>query len=88
MAARSPIMAALRAHAERGGYVLGVCTAFQVLTEARLLPGALTRNIGLRFVCKPVRLKIENANTAFTRAFGENPRNRNPHRPCRWPLCR
>ncbi len=71
MAARSPIMAAVRAHAERGGYVLGVCNGFQVLTEARMLPGALTRNIGLRFVCKPVRLKIENANTAFTRAFGE-----------------
>jgi phosphoribosylformylglycinamidine synthase len=71
MAARSPIMAAVRAHAERGGYVLGVCNGFQVLTEARLLPGALTRNIGLRFVCKPVRLKIENADTAFTRAFGE-----------------
>jgi phosphoribosylformylglycinamidine synthase subunit PurQ / glutaminase len=71
MAARSPIMAAVRAHAARGGYVLGVCNGFQVLTEARLLPGALTRNIGLRFVCKPVRLKVENANTAFTRAFGE-----------------
>jgi phosphoribosylformylglycinamidine synthase subunit PurQ / glutaminase len=71
MAARSPIMAAVRAHAERGGYVLGVCNGFQILTEARLLPGALTRNIGLRFVCKPVRLKVVNANTAFTRAFGE-----------------
>jgi phosphoribosylformylglycinamidine synthase len=71
MAAKSPIMRAVIAHAERGGYVLGICNGFQVLTETRLLPGALTRNAGLRFVCKHVPLAIANANTAFTRAYRE-----------------
>lgn len=69
MSARAPIMQAVRAHAERGGLVLGVCNGFQILTEAGLLPGALMRNVGMRFVCKPVRLAIANANTPFTRAF-------------------
>jgi len=69
MSARAPIMAAVRAHAERGGLVLGVCNGFQILAEARLLPGALMRNAGLRFVCRPVRLAIANANTPFTSAF-------------------
>jgi phosphoribosylformylglycinamidine synthase I len=50
----SPIMAAIRRHAERGGWVLGVCNGFQILTEARLLPGALTRNAHLRFECRDV----------------------------------
>jgi phosphoribosylformylglycinamidine synthase len=71
MAAKSPIMRAVVAHAERGGYVLGICNGFQVLTETRLLPGALVRNAGLRFVCKHVPLAIANANTAFTRAYRE-----------------
>jgi phosphoribosylformylglycinamidine synthase len=71
MAAKSPIMRAVVAHAERGGYVLGICNGFQVLTETRLLPGALARNAGLRFVCKHVPLAIANANTAFTRAYRE-----------------
>jgi phosphoribosylformylglycinamidine synthase len=71
MAAKSPIMRAVVAHAERGGYVLGVCNGFQVLTETRLLPGALMRNQGLRFACKHVPLSIENANTSFTRAYRE-----------------
>jgi phosphoribosylformylglycinamidine synthase len=69
MSARSPIMAAVRAHAEAGRLLLGVCNGFQILTEARLLPGALMRNAGQRFVCKPVRLAVANANTAFTRAY-------------------
>ena len=68
IAARSPIMRAVAAHAERGGYVLGVCNGFQVLTEARLLPGALMRNAGLTFVCRPVRLKVEQS-TAFTSRY-------------------
>jgi phosphoribosylformylglycinamidine synthase len=59
IAARSPVMRAVAAHAERGGYVLGVCNGFQVLTEARLLPGALMRNAGLTFVCRPVEIRIE-----------------------------
>jgi phosphoribosylformylglycinamidine synthase I len=50
----SPILAAIRRHAERGGYVLGVCNGFQILTEAGLLPGALTRNAHLRFECRDV----------------------------------
>ena len=69
VAARSPIMQAVKAHAERGGYVLGVCNGFQVLTEAGLLPGALSRNRDLHFLCKPVHLKVENAQTAFTSAY-------------------
>lgn len=71
MAARSPIMRAVIAHAEKGGPTLGICNGFQVLTEARLLPGALARNAGLKFVCKDVPLAIVNANTRFTSAYGE-----------------
>lgn len=71
MAAREPIMKAVKAHADRGGYVLGVCNGFQVLTEAQMLPGALMRNANLKFICKDVELSIDNANTPFTRAFGE-----------------
>lgn len=71
MAAKSPIMRAITAHAERGGLVLGVCNGFQVLTETRMLPGALLRNEGLKFVCREVPLAITNGNTAFTRAYRE-----------------
>jgi phosphoribosylformylglycinamidine synthase subunit PurQ / glutaminase len=71
MAAREPIMKAIKAHADKGGYVLGVCNGFQVLTEAQMLPGALMRNANLKFICKDVDLSIDNSNTAFTRAFGE-----------------
>ncbi|WP_309570940.1 phosphoribosylformylglycinamidine synthase subunit PurQ, partial [Deinococcus sp.] len=59
IAARSPIMQAVKVHAERGGYVLGVCNGFQVLTESGLLPGALSRNRELHFMCKPVHLRVE-----------------------------
>ncbi|MEL6474081.1 MAG: phosphoribosylformylglycinamidine synthase subunit PurQ [Pseudomonadota bacterium] len=69
MAANSPAIAALKAHAERGGHVLGVCNGFQILCETGLLPGALIRNAGLEFVCKPQALKVESANTAFTSAY-------------------
>ena len=69
MAANSPVIAGLKRHAERGGYVLGVCNGFQVLTETHLLPGALLRNSALNFVCKPQGLKVENANSAFTSAY-------------------
>ena len=72
MAANSPVIAQLHAHAERGGYVLGVCNGFQILTETGLLPGALVRNASLNFVCKPQALKIESANTAFTSAYTGN----------------
>lgn len=71
MSAKSPIMRAVTAHAERGGLVLGICNGFQVLTETRLLPGALLRNVGLKFICKDVPLAVVNGNTAFTRAYRE-----------------
>ena len=66
MAARSPIMGAVADAAGRGVPVLGVCNGFQVLTEAGLLPGALMRNAGLSFVCRPVPLKVENSQSLFT----------------------
>ncbi|TBW38207.1 phosphoribosylformylglycinamidine synthase subunit PurQ [Siculibacillus lacustris] len=69
IAARSPIIPALRAHAAAGRHVLGVCNGFQILTETGLLPGALMRNASLRFVCKEVRLRVDNAATAFTSAY-------------------
>ncbi|MFO0676609.1 MAG: phosphoribosylformylglycinamidine synthase subunit PurQ [Polyangiaceae bacterium] len=66
----SPIMAAIRAHAERGGYVLGVCNGFQILTEAGLLPGALTRNTHMRFECGDRFVKVT-ATGPFTRTEGD-----------------
>lgn len=66
MAATSPIMRAVVAAAERGVPVLGVCNGFQVLTEARLLPGALLRNAGQRFICRTVALTVSNADSLFT----------------------
>lgn len=69
IAARSPIMAAVKNHAEAGGYVLGVCNGFQVLTESGLLPGALSRNRDLHFHCATAELVVENADTAFSRAY-------------------
>lgn len=62
----SPIMDAVTEHAEAGGLVLGICNGFQVLCEAGLLPGALRKNSGLRFLCKWTDLRVENAGTAFT----------------------
>jgi phosphoribosylformylglycinamidine synthase len=67
IAARSPIMADIRARAAKGLKVLAVCNGFQIACEAGLLPGALVRNSGLKFVCREVRLRIENTNTFFTR---------------------
>jgi phosphoribosylformylglycinamidine synthase I len=69
MAARSPIMAAVKDAAARGVPVIGICNGFQVLTETGLLPGALMRNAGLSFVCRPVRLKVENSQSLFTAAY-------------------
>jgi phosphoribosylformylglycinamidine synthase len=70
IAARSPIAPAIAAHAARGGFVLGICNGFQVLTEMGLLPGALMRNAGLRFVCREVRLVVATAASAFTARWG------------------
>jgi phosphoribosylformylglycinamidine synthase len=71
MAALSPIMDAVRAHARAGGLVLGICNGFQVLLEAGLLPGAMRRNRGLRFLCQDVLLRVERADLAFTRGYRE-----------------
>ncbi len=67
MAALSPVMAAVKRHAEAGGLVLGICNGFQVLLEAGLLPGAMRRNASLRFRCQDVWLKVERADLPFTR---------------------
>ena len=69
MANQSSVMKAVKAHAEKGGAVLGICNGFQVLAESGLLPGALMRNAGLKFVCKPVTLTVEESQSAFTRKY-------------------
>ena len=69
MAARSPVMQAVVAAAGQGRAVLGICNGFQVLTEAGLLPGALMRNAGLNFVCRPVALTVENNQSIFTSQY-------------------
>ncbi len=66
IAGRAAIMDAVRAHAARGGLVLGVCNGFQILCESGLLPGVLMRNANLRFVCKMQHLRVERNDTAFT----------------------
>jgi len=74
MAARSPIMRAVVEAAGKGVPVLGVCNGFQVLTESGLLPGALMRNAGIRFVCREVALKVENTQTLFTGGYTKDQR--------------
>jgi phosphoribosylformylglycinamidine synthase len=69
MAAQSPIMRAVHDHAAKGGYVLGVCNGFQILTEAGILPGALLRNASLRFLSMDCYLRVERADTVFTRRY-------------------
>ena len=71
MASRSPIVKDLIKKANGGLAVAGFCNGFQVLTESGLLPGALMRNKGLKFVCRPERLKIENNKTRFTKGYGD-----------------
>ncbi len=70
IAANAPVCRAVAAHAERGGYVLGICNGFQVLTETGLLPGALMRNAGLKFICRPERLRVATTESDFTAAYG------------------
>ena len=69
MAARSPVMRAVSDAAARGVPVIGICNGFQVLTEAGLLPGALMRNAGLKFVCRNVALRVENSQSLFTAQY-------------------
>ena len=66
IAALAPIMESVKKFAAAGGLVLGICNGFQILLEAGLLPGAMLRNAGLKYVCKPVYLRVENAETPFT----------------------
>ncbi len=70
MASLSPVMGAVRREAGRGVGVVGICNGFQILCEAGLLPGALLRNAGLKYVCKPIEMTIANPRTRFTHAFG------------------
>ncbi|NDV01051.1 phosphoribosylformylglycinamidine synthase subunit PurQ [Pseudoroseicyclus tamaricis] len=74
IAARSPVTSAVIAHAERGGYVLGVCNGFQVLTETGLLPGTLMRNAGLKFISRPEPLRVATVESAFTRGYAAGQR--------------
>jgi len=69
MAARSPIMKAVSAFADRGGLVVGICNGFQILCEAGLLPGVLMRNKNLRFICDDCELQVERTDTAFTSLY-------------------
>jgi phosphoribosylformylglycinamidine synthase len=69
IAANSPITQALKAHVERGGYAFGICNGFQVLTEAGLLPGALLRNAGLKYICKTTPLEVATTDSAYTSSY-------------------
>lgn len=71
IAANSPICQAVVKHADAGGYVFGVCNGFQILTETGLLPGALRRNAGLKYICRTIGLRVETSDTAFTAGYAE-----------------
>jgi phosphoribosylformylglycinamidine synthase I len=71
IAARAPIMEAVRNHAAKGGYVLAVCNGFQIACEAGLLPGVLMRNAGLKFVCRMQHLRVERNDTAFAGLYSK-----------------
>ena len=62
----SPLIGAVKAFAAKGGLVIGICNGFQILTECHLLPGALVRNTNLKYICKPVGLRVETTDTPFT----------------------
>jgi len=68
----SPVMEAVREFARKDGLVIGICNGFQILCESRLLPGALMRNTGLKYVCKQVHVRVENSNTPFTHALRQH----------------
>jgi phosphoribosylformylglycinamidine synthase subunit PurQ / glutaminase len=67
----SPVMESVGKFAASGGLVLGICNGFQILCESGMLPGALMRNVGLKYVCKPVHVRVENAGTPFTSSCRE-----------------
>ena len=72
IAASSPICKSIISHGERGGYILGVCNGFQILTETGLLPGALLRNNGLKYICKTIDLKVETSDSIFTNRYNRS----------------
>ncbi|MEN8889323.1 MAG: phosphoribosylformylglycinamidine synthase subunit PurQ [Celeribacter marinus] len=74
IAANSPITTALKAHVERGGYAFGICNGFQVLTEAKLLPGALLRNQGVKYICNTQELIVETTDSAYTSEYAQGQR--------------
>ena len=74
----SPVMEAVAEHARAGGFVVGICNGFQILCEAGLLPGAMRKNEGLKFLCKWTELRVDNAGTPFTRRAIEGQRLRIP----------
>jgi phosphoribosylformylglycinamidine synthase subunit PurQ / glutaminase len=78
IAARSPVTAAVVDHAKKGGHVIGICNGFQILLETGLLPGALMRNAGLKFICRSVALTVATADSAFTAGYGAGARIRLP----------
>lgn len=67
----SPVMESVKKFADGGGLVLGICNGFQILCESHILPGALLRNAGLKYVCRPVHVRVENADTSFTHGCGK-----------------
>ena len=71
IAANSPICRSVVAHAERGGHVLGICNGFQVLTETGLLPGALMRNAGIKFICRRSELRVETTDSPYTAGYAQ-----------------
>ncbi len=71
MAAQSKVMQAVKKAAEDGVTVVGICNGFQILCEAEMLPGALMKNSGLKYVCKPISLTVANKNTRFTKLYGD-----------------
>ena len=71
IASTSPISGALKAHVERGGYAFGICNGFQVLTETRILPGALLRNAGLKYICRTTPLAVETTDSPYTSAYAQ-----------------
>ncbi|MGO4854324.1 phosphoribosylformylglycinamidine synthase subunit PurQ [Phaeovulum sp. W22_SRMD_FR3] len=71
IAAQSPVGRAIADFAGKGGYVIGICNGFQILTEMGLLPGALMRNAGLKYICKPVTLRVATADSAFTAGYAK-----------------
>jgi phosphoribosylformylglycinamidine synthase len=78
IAARMPVMQAIRERAEQGVKVMGVCNGFQILLEAGMLPGALMRNASLKFVCREIKLEVVNSDTDFTRAYDKGQIIRSP----------